>query len=205
MQGLWESALSTLEGRIKPHNFEMWLRPINCQSIDGQRILLSAPSKWIKEWFQDNYQQIVLDAIRDQTQKEYEIIFQVQEPDREPAPSRGRRAGSGRNRDGEVQSRTPPTCSTSTTSELRRRPVEPARAHAASRAVAEVPAENTTRSSSMAASAWARPHLVHAIGHRIRETPPGLADSVSQDRSVHERVHQLRSQREDRRVPSEIP
>src|SRR5260370_32454998 len=40
-QELWETALSTLEGRIKPHNFEMWLRPINCKGIDGQRILRS--------------------------------------------------------------------------------------------------------------------------------------------------------------------
>src|SRR3954453_17794372 len=88
MKGLWESALSTLEGRIKPHNFEMWLRPINCKSIDGQRILLSAPSKWIKEWFQDNYQQIVLDALRDQTQQEFEIIFEVRELEAETPASR---------------------------------------------------------------------------------------------------------------------
>src|SRR5262249_29878015 len=83
MHGLWETALSTLEGRIKPHNFEMWLRPINCKAIDGQRILLSAPSKWSKEWFQDNYQQIVLDALRDQTQQEFEIIFEVRETEGE--------------------------------------------------------------------------------------------------------------------------
>src|SRR5439155_9246538 len=81
MTGLWESALGTLEGRIKPHNFEMWLRPISCRSIDGQKITLSAPSKWIKEWFQDNYQSIVLDALRAQTNQEFEIVFEVREPD----------------------------------------------------------------------------------------------------------------------------
>src|SRR6476469_2267819 len=84
MTGLWESALSTLEGRIKPHNFEMWLRPIQCRGIDGQRITLTAPSKWIKEWFQDNYQSIVLDAIRAQTNQEYEIVFEVRESDPHP-------------------------------------------------------------------------------------------------------------------------
>src|SRR5579859_2805178 len=79
MQGLWESALSTLEGRIKPHNFEMWLRPIQCKAVDGARITLSAPSKWIKEWFQDNYQSIVLDALRAQTNQDFEILFEVRE------------------------------------------------------------------------------------------------------------------------------
>src|SRR5205809_7653308 len=78
--GLWESALSTLEGRIKPHNFEMWLRPIQCTAVDGARITLSAPSKWIKEWFQDNYQTIVLDALRAQTNQEFELLFEVTEP-----------------------------------------------------------------------------------------------------------------------------
>src|SRR5437764_14923559 len=87
--GLWESALSTLEGRIKPHNFEMWLRPIQCKAIDGGRITLSAPSKWIKEWFQDNYQSIVLDALRAQTNQDFEILFEVREAEslhRDPTP-----------------------------------------------------------------------------------------------------------------------
>src|SRR6059058_5485213 len=84
LTGLWESALSTLEGRIKPHNFEMWLRPIQCKAVDGGRITLSAPSKWIKEWFQDNYQSIVLDALRAQTNQDFEIIFEVREPDTHP-------------------------------------------------------------------------------------------------------------------------
>src|SRR6516162_8251309 len=84
MLGLWESALSTLEGRIKPHNFEMWLRPIQCKAVDGSRITLSAPSKWIKEWFQDNYQSIVLDALRAQTNQDFEILFEVREL--EPIP-----------------------------------------------------------------------------------------------------------------------
>src|SRR6185503_7175766 len=83
MHQLWETALSTLEGRIKPHNFEMWLRPIHCKGIDGHRITLSAPSKWIKEWFEDNYQDIVLDAIRTQTSQDFEIVFELAEPEAE--------------------------------------------------------------------------------------------------------------------------
>ena len=74
---IWESALSTLEGRIKPHNFELWLRPIACSGIEGRRIFLSAPSKWIKEWFQDNYQDIVLEALQSQTHIDFEIAFEV--------------------------------------------------------------------------------------------------------------------------------
>jgi chromosomal replication initiator protein len=178
MQGLWETALSTLEGRIKPHNFEMWLRPINCKGIDGQRIHLSAPSRWIKEWFQDNYQQIVLDALRDQTQQEFEIIFEVHEAEPE-APAV---AAAVEDADKEaIPSVVPVEKSEPTATDLLSKynfesfVVGPSNqlAHAASRAVAEVPAGKYNPLFVYGGVGLGKTHLVHAIGHRIREKHPG--------------------------------
>jgi len=173
--GLWESALSTLEGRIKPHNFEMWLRPIHCTGIDGQRITLTAPSKWIKEWFQDNYQSIVLDAIRAQTNTDYEIIFEV----REPEPS----AESGlSNNPSAVPKPVSPSSEKSepTATDLLAKytfdafVVGPSNqlAHAASRAVAEIPAGKYNPLFIYGGVGLGKTHLVHAIGHRLREKHP---------------------------------
>ena len=169
-QDLWERALGTLEGRIKPHNFEMWLRPIACKSVEGQRITLTAPSKWIKDWFQDNYQDIVLDALRTQTELEYQIVFELNEHDARPAsiPSVP----------------TPPPVAVATKSEVS--PdllakytfdafvVGPSNqlAHAASRAVAEVPASKYNPLFIYGGVGLGKTHLVHAIGHRLRETHP---------------------------------
>ena len=36
---IWETALSALAGRIQPHNFDMWLRPLSCRLIEGSRVL----------------------------------------------------------------------------------------------------------------------------------------------------------------------
>lgn len=172
--GLWESALSTLEGRIKPHNFEMWLRPIHCTGIDGQRITLTAPSKWIKEWFQDNYQSIVLDALRAQTNTDYEIVFEVREP--EPSPESGLTAN-------------PPAVPRPVPQQEKSDPVStdllakytfdayvvgPSNqlAHAASRAVAEIPAGKYNPLFIYGGVGLGKTHLVHAIGHRLREKHP---------------------------------
>jgi chromosomal replication initiator protein len=175
MKGLWENALSTLEGRIKPHNFEMWLRPIQCKSVDGARITLSAPSKWIKEWFQDNYQSIVLDALRSQTNQDFEILFEV-------------RAEESLHREMPVPVALPEV-SKSAPIELRDSGPAPdllakytfdayvvgpsnQLAHAASRAVADIPANKYNPLFIYGGVGLGKTHLVHAIGHRIREKHP---------------------------------
>jgi len=176
-QGLWESALSTLEGRIKPHNFEMWLRPISCKSIDGQRITLSAPSRWIKDWFQDNYQEIVLDALRAQTNQQYEIQFEVRETELPPSPATPATAA--------VESAAPQPVAreksdgTPSPDLLAKYTfdafvVGPSNqlAHAASRAVAEVPAAKYNPLFIYGGVGLGKTHLVHAIGHRLREKHP---------------------------------
>jgi chromosomal replication initiator protein len=174
---IWESALSTLEGRIKPHNFEMWLRPIACSGIEGSRILLSAPSKWIKEWFQDNYQDIVLDALRSQTSLDFEIAFEVRETESPVA----RTASPSIVMENTVAKPAPETKSETPQTDLLRKyrfdtyVVGPSNqlAHAASRAVAEVPAGKYNPLFIYGGVGLGKTHLVHAIGHHIREKNPG--------------------------------
>ena len=179
MTGLWESALSTLEGKIKPHNFEMWLRPIQCKAVDGGRITLSAPSKWIKEWFQDNYQSIVLDALRAQTNQDFEILFEVRESEtlRDPTPVPVSSPYS-ENKSGPVELRTAdrdtPAPDLLAKYSFDAYVVGPSNqlAHAASRAVAEIPANKYNPLFIYGGVGLGKTHLVHAIGHRIREKHP---------------------------------
>jgi chromosomal replication initiator protein len=175
MPGLWENALSTLEGRIKPHNFEMWLRPIQCKAVDGSRITLSAPSKWIKEWFQDNYQSIVLDALRAQTNQDYEILFEVREAEPlPPAPIPTPIVDTPKTGSGPYESRDVPAPDLLAKYTFDAYVVGPSNqlAHAASRAVAEIPANKYNPLFIYGGVGLGKTHLVHAIGHRIREKHP---------------------------------
>ena len=165
-ENLWESALSALAGRIQPHNFDMWLRPLSCRTIDGQRIVLVAPNRWLKEWFEDNYRDVVLEALRAQTALDYEIIFEVEEAEA-PAPVEKRAP--------EPDTESPRAPRTQPGDLLTRYTfdafvVGPSNqlAHAASRACAEVPAAKYNPLFIYGGVGLGKTHLVHAIGHRIR-------------------------------------
>jgi chromosomal replication initiator protein len=78
-EGVWEKALSSLKERIKPQNFDMWLKPILCRSVSGSRITLRAPNRYIKEWFEDNYLAIVLQELKAQTEVEFKVELELEE------------------------------------------------------------------------------------------------------------------------------
>lgn len=80
MTALWSSALRRLENKIAPQNFEMWLRPISCCSIEGRTIRLRAPNPYVRLWFESNYLTPILDELRAETAQDYVIEF---EPDLE--------------------------------------------------------------------------------------------------------------------------
>lgn len=185
---VWESALSSLQRRIKPHNFDMWLKPIRCESIDGCRITLRAPNRYIKEWFEDNYLSVVLQELQEQTRREFQVTLELQEPvSPEPAPS--------------VVAEPLPT---SWQYELNERyqfdafVVGPSNqlAHAAARAVAELPASKYNPLFIYGGVGLGKTHLLCAIGHEIRRRRPGLRVAyLSSERFMNEYINLLRSNR----------
>ena len=178
---LWETALSALAGRIQPHNFDMWLRPLSCRSIEyptsadgGGRIVLVAPNRWLKEWFEDNYQDVVLEALRAHTATDYEIVFEVEEsegaevataaPEPQAAASVAAPTAPARPQPGDLLAKyTFDSFVVGPSNQL---------AHAASRACAEVPAGKYNPLFIHGGVGLGKSHLVQAIGHRIREEHP---------------------------------
>jgi len=53
---LWDKVLGSLENRMTPRNFDLWIRPLTVRAIDKQAVRLLAPNQYLKEWFEDNYQ-----------------------------------------------------------------------------------------------------------------------------------------------------
>jgi chromosomal replication initiator protein len=190
MSGIWEAALSSIEAKIKRHNFDMWFKPIRCATIDGDRILLSAPNRYIKEWFEDNYLDTVLSEIRAQTQRDYRVVFEVVEDpavsraaEPTPLPPGTRSAISGLG--DEVLAAEPGPAN------VAREPVPPGTtllakyrfetfvvgpsnqlAHAASRAAAEFPAGKYNPLFIYGGVGLGKTHLVQAIGHAVARARP---------------------------------
>ena len=186
---IWDRALSSLQERIKPHNFDMWLRPILCESIHGSSITLRAPNRYIKEWFEDNYLAIVLQEMRSQAKLDFEVSFALEEA----APEEKISAV-------EVTESLPPSWEY----ELNERytfdtfVVGPSNqlAHAAARAVAEIPAAKYNPLFVYGGVGLGKTHLLCAIGQEIRRKQPSLRIAYfSSERFMNEYINLLRSNR----------
>ena len=49
MSGIWDNALATLEDQIKPHEYELWCRPIVCTGVTDEEITLQAPNAYLRK------------------------------------------------------------------------------------------------------------------------------------------------------------
>jgi chromosomal replication initiator protein len=55
----------------------MWLRPIECDSIEGQVLHLKAPNPYVKLWFESNYLESILSELQAETGTTYQVEFEV--------------------------------------------------------------------------------------------------------------------------------
>jgi chromosomal replication initiator protein len=77
MGDIWTEALRGLQPRLGSQTFDMWLRPIQLQSIEGDLLRLSAPNRFLKEWFETHYLQAVLDELLSLTKREFRVEIDV--------------------------------------------------------------------------------------------------------------------------------
>lgn len=190
---IWLHALSTLEERIKPHNFDMWLRPIQCQSVEGSKITLRAPNRYIKEWFEDNYLSIVLQEIRNFTDRDFSVTFELDEVEVEPSADPITATEIDTTPEGwdyELNDRyTFDTFVVGPSNQL---------AHAAARAVAEFPAGKYNPLFIYGGVGLGKTHLLCAIGHEVhRRRKKSKVAYLSSERFMNEYINCLRSNRID--------
>ena len=192
---VWQRALKALAERIKPHNFDMWLRPITCQSISADSIVLRAPNRYIKEWFEDNYLPIVIQELRNQTKVEYTVTLELDESQPEPPPPAEKIPA--------LQASEPPS---GWNYEFNNRynfetfVVGPSNqlSHAAAQAVAEIPAAKYNPLFIYGGVGLGKTHLLCAIGHEIRQRKPSFRVAyLSSERFLNEYINHLRSHRLD--------
>jgi chromosomal replication initiator protein len=83
---VWSTALAALSGKVSEQNFDLWFRPIRCAACTDHTLLLIAPNRFLKEWFETHYLAIVLDEIRRISGTSRSVSWQLQEaPADEPA------------------------------------------------------------------------------------------------------------------------
>jgi chromosomal replication initiator protein len=64
-QLLWDEAVDRLRSRVSPQNYDMWLRPIELKSWDGETLRLRAPNSYVRLWFESNFLSTLVKELRD--------------------------------------------------------------------------------------------------------------------------------------------
>jgi len=77
-QLLWDEAVDRLRSRVSPQNFDMWLRPIELTSWNGDTVRLRAPNSYVRIWFESNFLATLVEELTELGQAAIRVEF---EPD----------------------------------------------------------------------------------------------------------------------------
>jgi chromosomal replication initiator protein len=178
MLELWTEAVRSIEPLIKPAHRDLWLRPIECTDLDlaEGRIHLRAPNRYSKEWFEDNFLPSILKDLEAKTHKSFEVDFEVgEEPVSAVAPAPAREGVEARSAAVSAPAARPaPAPDLIQRYTFAKFIVGPTNqfAHAAARMVGEAPASRWNPLFIYGGVGLGKTHLLHAIGHAIRERQP---------------------------------
>jgi chromosomal replication initiator protein len=77
MSDIWSEALQGLQPRLGAQTYDLWLRPIALRRVSGNHLHLTAPNRFMKEWFENHYLGVVLDELRARTAQSYDVEIEV--------------------------------------------------------------------------------------------------------------------------------
>jgi chromosomal replication initiator protein len=184
---LWDDVLTKLEGKVNRHTFATWFRPTTLITVHDTSITVRVPNPQFKDWLTKNYASIIQEAVRELGHGGLTVCFEAeseaaspidaaQATDRDPLP---------------VASLNPKYTFDSfvvgSSNQF---------AHAASRAVAEIPSKSYNPLYLYGGVGLGKTHLMHAIGHYIQARNRQLQLTyISSDRFINEMINAIRFDR----------
>jgi len=190
----WSRIEAHLRTRLRADLFERWFAPLRPTHLEGDRLEVSAPDKFHRDFVDDNYSSFFHEFVPDLFGRQLAIKFVVdqvaRQPERAGAPSAptARPALTPPPTDGPRDGRPNPryTFDTFVVGESNRF------AFAAAQAVAAKPGKNYNPLFLHGDSGLGKTHLLHAIAHEIMRSRPGSRVAiVSSERYTNEFVEGL--------------
>jgi chromosomal replication initiator protein len=77
MMDIWQAALCDLETRVSSHNFESWFKNILFHHQDAQTAYLEVRDEFSKAWIEENYLDLIEDALRQVSGVAYRAVLGV--------------------------------------------------------------------------------------------------------------------------------
>jgi chromosomal replication initiator protein len=178
---LWDDVLARLEQKLNRHTFATWFRPTSFESLQGSSLVVRVPSSQFKDWLTRNYQSIVSEALSDLGRGEVQVAFETEAPGETVLD----KEGFG-----------PSPLNPKYTFETFVVGASNQFAHAAARAVAEIPSKSYNPLFLYGGVGLGKTHLMHGIGHYIQARNRHLKLSyISTDRFINEMINAIRFDR----------
>ncbi len=79
---LWDNTLVALQHSVRPSDFKHWIKPISCAEVnEGEsRIVLEVPDASHGKWLEANYLSAIRAALREISEREFQVDFKTSEP-----------------------------------------------------------------------------------------------------------------------------
>ncbi|HMC83854.1 MAG TPA: chromosomal replication initiator protein DnaA [Candidatus Polarisedimenticolia bacterium] len=182
---LWDEILAKVESKVNRHSFATWFRPTSYLSLDGSRLLVGVPNAQFREWLTKNYQGVLTEALQELGRANVHVIFE--EAADSPAPAEGTTPAPERDSSSLNPKYTFDSFVVGSSNQF---------AHAAARAVAEIPSKSYNPLFIYGGVGLGKTHLMHAIGHYIQARQKRLnLLYISADRFINEMINAIRFDR----------
>jgi chromosomal replication initiator protein len=204
LKQIWNETLELIKEEMTDVSFDTWMMVIEPVRVaaDENRIILGAPSKFIKDILSDRYLLLIKNAIKKVTTHAYEISFQTPDEEAEEAVTIYERTPEPEKK----QSRPPMSAPAFQNSPGNLNPKyvfdtfvvgnSNRFAHAASVAVAESPAKAYNPLFIYGGVGLGKTHLMHAIGHYILQHDPSMKVYYSSSETfTNELINSIRDDR----------
>jgi chromosomal replication initiator protein len=178
---LWDDVLAKVEAKVNRHSFATWFRPTNYLALDGSQLVVGVPNAQFKEWLTKNYQGVLSEALVELGRQDVRVVFE-ETTDAPPAAPATERETSSLN-----PKYTFDSFVVGSSNQF---------AHAAARAVAEIPSKSYNPLFIYGGVGLGKTHLMHAIGHYIQARQKRLnLLYISADRFINEMINAIRFDR----------
>jgi len=182
---LWDEVLAKVEAKVNRHSFATWFRPTSFQSLQGSTLLVQVPNPQFKDWLARNYLGIIAESLQDLGRGDVHVAFECESlptAPGEPAAEREPAGAAALNPKYTFESFV-----VGSSNQF---------AHAAARAVAEIPSKSYNPLFLYGGVGLGKTHLMHAIGHYIQARNRHLnLVYISSDRFINEMINAIRFDR----------
>ena len=77
IEAIWTKTLEIMEQRISGPSFETWLKDTEALNMSNDRLVVSVPTDFVREWLENRYSQLICDVLVEVTGRRLQLVFVV--------------------------------------------------------------------------------------------------------------------------------